>query len=77
MPGGNLAAVKEILVHCSIVTMQRYARLSDDAVCAERCGNEPDHLPGHPTPNESQGNVASPSLQYRWAVSSGRRAPAF
>jgi hypothetical protein len=76
----NLAAVKEILGHRSIVTTQKYARLSETTPFAPKpsaCGIEPDHLPDHPAQSVSQGNVVSSSAQRPWAVSSGGRAPAF
>ncbi len=41
--GGSLAALQQILRHASIVTTQRYARLSDEAVMREarriECGS--------------------------------------
>lgn len=34
--GGSLAALQQVLGHASIVTTQRYARLKDDHMMAER-----------------------------------------
>jgi integrase len=43
--GGSLAALQHVLGHASIVTTQRYARLTDDSVMAEklRMGARGDH----------------------------------
>jgi site-specific recombinase XerC len=35
---GSVTALQQVLGHASIVTMQRYARLSEDHVMAERMG---------------------------------------